>query len=330
MYHRKPNVLTLDNPGKRYVLTIHDLPAADRPREKLQKHGPQMLSTGELMAVVLNIGTTKEDVLSMSSRIMREYGEKSIMSATNPKKLSEDLDIPIVRASQIVACAELGRRFYKRNDASAPTIRTANDVFEYVKDMRDLPKEHLRGIYLNAHYKVIHDEIISIGTVDTNIIHPREVFRPALEYAAAAVRYCRYHPAHRGREAHWHRLGRPCHHYQECIREYLGRVLQIITMYTIAKDRKAYIVSDSSGKPMYFLSHDEPTSEEKGQNLLSQYLNEARVIFRSECDILLRTDRNFTDADGERLIIMLKLLVDARKTWQEEENSARATAHVQA
>ncbi len=131
----------------------------------------------------------------MSGRIMREYGEKSIMVATNPKKLSEDLDIPIVRASQIVACAELGRRFYKKNNASAPTIRTARNVFDYVKDMRDLSKEHLRGIYLNAHYKVIHDEIISIGTVDTNIIHPREVFRPALEYAAAAVVLVHNHPS---------------------------------------------------------------------------------------------------------------------------------------
>lgn len=195
VYHRRPNVLMLDNPGKRYVLTIHDLPPADRPREKLQKNGPESLSTNELMAVVLNLGTTKEDVMTMSSRIMREYGEKSIMSATNPKKLSKDLDIPIVRASQIVACAEIGRRFYKRNDASAPTIRTASDVFEYVRDMRDLPKEHLRGIYLNAHYKVIHDEIISIGTVDTNIIHPREVFRPALEYAAAAVILVHNHPS---------------------------------------------------------------------------------------------------------------------------------------
>ncbi len=194
-YHRKTNVQTIDNPGKRYVLTIHDLPPSDRPREKLQKHGPQALSTSDLLAVVLNLGTTKEDVLTMSSRIMREYGEKSIMAATNPQKLSEDLDIPIVRASQIVACAELGRRFYKKNAASAPVIRTAIDVFEYVKDMRDLSKEHLRGIYLNSHYKVIHDEIISIGTIDTNIIHPREVFRPALEYAAAAVILVHNHPS---------------------------------------------------------------------------------------------------------------------------------------
>ena len=76
-----------------------------------------------------------------------------------------------------------------------PTIRTAADIYSYVKDMHDLPKEHLRGIYLNAHYKVIHDEIISIGTVDTSIIHPREVFKPALEFAAAAVILVHNHPS---------------------------------------------------------------------------------------------------------------------------------------
>ena len=74
-------------------------------------------------------------------------------------------------------------------------VRTAEDVFEHAKDMRGLPKEHLRGIYLNAHYKVIHDEVISIGTVDTNIVHPREVFKPALEYSAAAVILAHNHPS---------------------------------------------------------------------------------------------------------------------------------------
>jgi len=64
-----------------------------------------------------------------------------------------------------------------------------------VKDMRELPKENLRGIYLNAHHKVIHDEIISIGTVDSNIIHPREVFKPALEYSAVAVILVHNHPS---------------------------------------------------------------------------------------------------------------------------------------
>src|SRR5690606_29005623 len=68
-------------------------------------------------------------------------------------------------------------------------------VFDYVADLRRLPKEHLRGLYLNGHYKVVRDEVISIGTVDANLVHPREVFRPALEHAAAAVILVHNHPS---------------------------------------------------------------------------------------------------------------------------------------
>ena len=195
LYTHRPQNLLLDNSGKQYVLTIHDLAPEDKPRERLVKYGPKALSTPELLAVVIGKGTKKEGILSMSNRIMREYGSRSIMAVTDPKKLAKDLDIPAVSAMQIVACAELGKRFYLKNDAGAPVIRTAADVFEYVKDMRSLSKEHLRGIYLNTHYKVIHDEIISIGTVDTNIVHPREVFKPALEYSAAAVILVHNHPS---------------------------------------------------------------------------------------------------------------------------------------
>jgi DNA repair protein RadC len=195
IYKHVPVALSLGTTNKRYTLTIHDLPNEDKPREKLLGLGPQALTTAELLATILGTGTKKEDVLSMSARIMKEYGEKSVMAATNAQNLSHDLDIPLIRSMQIVACAELGRRFYQKNDTSLPLIRTAQDVFEYVKDMRELSKEHLRGIYLNAHYKVIHDEIISIGTVDTNIIHPREVFRPALEYATVAIVLVHNHPS---------------------------------------------------------------------------------------------------------------------------------------
>lgn len=201
LYTRVPKALPLSSAHadaaiyKPYMLTIHDLPVDQKPREKLNSYGPTVLSIAELLAVVFGTGTKKEDVLAMSSRIMKEYGEKSIMAVTDPAVLVRDLGIPITRASQIVACAELGRRFYQKNEASMPTIRTAQDVYEYTKDMRGLSKEHLRGIYLNAQYKVVHDEVISIGTVDANIIHPREVFRPALEYATVAVILVHNHPS---------------------------------------------------------------------------------------------------------------------------------------
>jgi DNA repair protein RadC len=187
--------LVLDGRERRYELRIRDLPDEDRPREKLLESGPGALSIHELLAVVLMSGTKSEGVLAMSQRILREYGERSALSATNAARMAEELQIPVGKAAQIVACGELGRRFFKGSRDGAAVIRTARDVYEYTADMRNLPKEHLRGLYLNTHYQVIHDETISIGTVDANMVHPREVFRPAFAVAAAGVVLVHNHPS---------------------------------------------------------------------------------------------------------------------------------------
>ncbi len=180
---------------KEYVLKVRDLPEDHKPREKLIKFGPEVLSLQEILAVILNTGTKKEDVLEMANRIMREYGERSIVAEHNPQKLADSLGIPLGKACQIVACGEMGRRLYQKNTSGFVTIRSAKDVYEYLSDMRNLPKEHLRGIYLNSHSRVIHDEVISIGTINSNVVHPREVFRPAIEYSAAAVVLAHNHPS---------------------------------------------------------------------------------------------------------------------------------------
>lgn len=178
-----------------YVLKLRDLPKEQKPREKLITYGPDVLQVNELLAILLNVGTKKEEVFAMSNRILREYGEKSIVHQTNVKRLMEELDIPETKACQIVACFELGRRFLTEGTGRAITIRTPQQAYAHLKDMGSLPKEHLRGLYLNNHYKLIHDEVISIGSVTANIVHPREVFRPALEYAASAVVLAHNHPS---------------------------------------------------------------------------------------------------------------------------------------
>ena len=194
-YAIRPNVRFLDRTYRDYPITIHDLPSEDKPREKLISSGSQALSIKELLSVVLVTGTSKENILEMSDRLIRDYGEKSILAETDPEKLSKELDIPIVKACQIVACGELGRRFYDRSSSGLVTIRNAKDVFDYLQDMRNLQKEHLRGIYLNSHNRILRDEVISIGTVNSNIIHAREVFRPAIECNAAAIILAHNHPS---------------------------------------------------------------------------------------------------------------------------------------
>lgn len=179
---------------KKYDLKIRDLPDTDKPREKLISQGPAALSTAELLAVILNTGTKNEDVIHMSERIIKEYGERALINHRDALAISKDLNIPLIRAAQVVAVGELGRRFFQKKGGNA-MVRTAKDAYEYLSDMQQLDKEHLRGLYLNNHYRVIHDEVISIGTVDANLIHPREVFKPALEYGAVAIILAHNHPS---------------------------------------------------------------------------------------------------------------------------------------
>jgi len=184
------------NHGKQYKITaVKDLPDEDKPREKLVLNGVGALSSAELLAIVLGIGTKKEEVFSMACRLLREYGEKGIAYQKDPNIIEKDLKIPLIKACQIVACFELGRRFYQKKPGGSITIRTAQQAYNYLKDMGNLNKEQFRGLYLNTHYQLIHDEVISIGTLDSSLVQPREVFRPALEYSAAAVIIAHNHPS---------------------------------------------------------------------------------------------------------------------------------------
>lgn len=180
---------------REYVLKLRDLPSDAKPREKLLVSGVSALTLQELLSVVLYTGTKKEGVLEMSQKVIKEYGHNALTNQTDPNLMSKELDIPIVKACQIVAVGEIGRRLFSKSETGLTVIRTARDVFEYLRDMQSLPKEQLRGLYLDTHNRIIHQEVISIGTINANLVHPREVFRPALEYGAAAVVLAHNHPS---------------------------------------------------------------------------------------------------------------------------------------
>jgi DNA repair protein RadC len=178
-----------------YALKVRDLPLEEKPREKLLAFGPTNLSHAELIAILLGVGTRKEEVMGMATRILHEYGEKTILNETNPQRLADSLQIPLTKACQIVASFELGRRFYQEKGGKPLFVRTAKQAFDHLKSMGDLQKEQLRGLYLNSRYQVIHEEIISIGSLTANIVHPREVFQPALEHSAVALIIAHNHPS---------------------------------------------------------------------------------------------------------------------------------------
>jgi DNA repair protein RadC len=181
---------------KQYVLKVQDMSIEDKPREKMLLSGPGSLTLVELLAVVLVTGTKKEEVMSIAHRVVKEYGQSALSSVNRgAAALATELDIPISKACQIVAAGEIGRRLFNKNPSGLATIRTPEDVYAYVQDMRTLPKEQLRGIYLDTHHKVIHDEVLSIGTINASMLHPREVLKPAIEYGAAAFILVHNHPS---------------------------------------------------------------------------------------------------------------------------------------
>ncbi|MDD3285642.1 MAG: DNA repair protein RadC [Patescibacteria group bacterium] len=182
--------------GRAYeIKRVRDMAEGEKPREKMISDGVGALSLAELLAVVLGVGTKREEVFSMASRLLREYGEKAIAAQKDPLAIVKELKLPEAKACQIVACFELGRRLFQKKPGGLITIRNAAQAFAYLKDMGALKKEQFRGLYLNNHYQLIHDEVISIGTIDASLVQAREVFRPALEYGASAIIIAHNHPS---------------------------------------------------------------------------------------------------------------------------------------
>ncbi len=179
----------------RYVLRVRDMPLDDKPREKLAKYGPSALSMAELVAVLWSVGTRKEDVLAMSRRVLKEYGERAILYETNPAKLAEALMIPQNKAQQLVVGLELGRRYFDKRGERPVFVRTSRQAYDYLRDMGNFGKEQLRGLYLNSRYQLVHEETVSVGSMTANIVHPREVFQPAIERGAVAVIIAHNHPS---------------------------------------------------------------------------------------------------------------------------------------
>ncbi len=184
-----------DGHAGQYVLRVRDLPDDERPREKLLSVGPQNLSLAELVAILWGVGTRKEDVLAMAKRTLREYGEKAVANESNPRRLAEAAGIPLGKACQLVVSFELGRRFYANRAGRPVQVRNLHQAFAYLHDMGSSSKEQLRGLYLNSRHQVIHDEVISVGTLTSNLVHPREVFQPAVIHNAIAVIVAHNHPS---------------------------------------------------------------------------------------------------------------------------------------
>ncbi len=173
---------------------IKDIPKSDQPREKLIKHGPQFLSNSELLAILIGSGYKGKNVLQLAKDTLRKYQAKNLPKLSF-KKLIFQKGIGPVAACRILAAFELATRLLLDQDEEAIIIKTPKDVYQLLKEMGDYKKEHFIGLYLNARNQLVHQETVAIGSLSANIIHPREVFEPAIKYHAASIVVVHNHPS---------------------------------------------------------------------------------------------------------------------------------------
>lgn len=171
---------------------IKDLAKVDRPREILEKYGAEKLSDAQLLAILLRTGTKECNVLELSKKILKKFPKEKLLSAT-VEELREIHGLGKIKALEIIACFELGKRILK--DKKSALILSPKDVWENCKDIRESKKEHFVVFYLDARNQEIKREIISIGTLDANLVHPREVFEPAIKHTAAQIIVAHNHPS---------------------------------------------------------------------------------------------------------------------------------------
>jgi len=158
----------------------------------MEKYGPEKLSDAELLAILLRTGTKGVNVVEMAKKILRKFPNDSIASA-GFQELRNTFGLGSAKAAEIMACFELGRR--KLKDKKAALLMKPKDVWENLKDIRDHRKEHFIVFYLDTRNQEICREIISIGTLNSNLVHPREVFEPAVKNVAAHLIVAHNHPS---------------------------------------------------------------------------------------------------------------------------------------
>ncbi len=177
--------------------TIHDLPTSERPRERLQKFGVEALSAQEGLALILGRGIAGESVMITAQRLLSQFGNLKGIASASVEELSQVRGIGVAKASQIKAAFELANRL---EDYSAsgdkPLVKTPDDVVGVVRSrLRGKKKEHFLALLLDTRSQLIKVSEISIGSLDTSIVHPREVFKEAISASAASVIFVHNHPS---------------------------------------------------------------------------------------------------------------------------------------
>ncbi len=173
-------------------MKIKDLPAVDRPQEKLARYGQDKLNNSELLAILLGSGKKGINVIELSKKIINLYGEDELLALpfTELRKIS---GVGISKACRVLAGIELGKRLLQRR--KTVLLMSPKDVWNELSEIRLKKKEYFVVFYLDVKNQMIRKEIISIGILNMNIVHPREVFEPAIKHTCAQIIISHNHPS---------------------------------------------------------------------------------------------------------------------------------------
>lgn len=167
----------------------------DRPREKLERLGPSALGDNELLAIVIGHGRANASALDLANALLASGGLRALVRARHGE-LRRLPGIGAARAAQVLAAIELGRRSAARLDEDRPQLSSPRRVAEYLlPQFGSRPVEQFGVLLLDTKHRVLRASVLSVGTVDASIVHPREVFREATAAGAAALVLFHNHPS---------------------------------------------------------------------------------------------------------------------------------------
>jgi len=177
--------------------TLHDLPADERPRERLVKYGVESLSLQELLSLIFGRGVKGESVVSISQKLISAFNSLDQLSEASTEELKEIKGLGLAKACQLKACFEISRRLKKEENLSKnKIINSPKDLFPLLKEkIINFHKEYFMVVSLDNRNKVINVDTVSVGTLNSSLIHPRETFEVAIKNHAAAIIICHNHPS---------------------------------------------------------------------------------------------------------------------------------------
>jgi len=175
---------------------MRDLPAEERPREKLLKNQSDSLSIIELIAIVLGSGTKEKPVLQLAQEIVAHFGSLENLSRATIQELCQIKGVGPAKAIQLMAAFHLGVRLSRELVPDRVKIEHPIHAYRLIKDkIAHESREHLIVILLDVKGYVISDQLISVGTLTESLVHPREVFYPAIRHKAASIILAHNHPS---------------------------------------------------------------------------------------------------------------------------------------